>query len=771
MLSYATAEQNRREGPDVERDFGGNLMNKPDEIAREQDYFDRARDEQQRSLEEFDGSARAGANTKASGQLKQSAKARRQAIDLTRAVAEMSFQLDDGDTYYVGRHAVFDRNSNLLVIPWQSPKASSFFEATAQEPNGVHRSRRFQTTHNRIEDFDDTVFADLLQRIESLEQPEASLDDALLRDLERQRTGEMRDIVKTIQSAQSQLIREPLNQLTVIQGGPGTGKTAIALHRISYLLFNHEELRDQDVLVVGPSPTFSRYIRDLLPDLGNVDVVQKSLADLGPITSNGLLEDESVAGLKGDARMAGLLTRGLAARIRVPSDENDEFRVATRAGTVSIPNSDVIRAIGLARRQPNYAEGRTALRATLRSEIGTRSSGTLEASTQEIDAAVDRIWPSLTPASFLSDLLGSRDRLLEAAGADFNAQEVWSLYRRSADRISQENWSDSDVPLLDEANALINGGARESFLHVVVDEAQDLSPMQMRCLARRSNGSMTVVGDIGQSTGPFARDSWVDVIDGLRQQMPVVERELEYGYRVPRQIMEFAQQLLPVAASGVSAPRVIRDGPSDPELLQDDIDTHAEYSVDVAREYAGRGLSVGVIIPPSLHADLVDEMTLQGVQWREASSGLLGQGINLLSAAESKGLEFDAVVVVSPERIASEDPNGPRLLYIAYTRTTKFLTVVHGGNPLAIDGLDVGQVISAVDADRIESPAEEDTNESDQIGRSAEQPKRGIQRAVVNAVVDEIVTEIQESVPDELWEDVLEQLHLRIGSKSRNSKD
>ena len=445
--------------------------------------------------------------------------------------------------------------------------------------------------------------------------------------------------------------------------------------------------------------------------------------------------------------------------------------MATRAGTVSIPNSDVVGAISLARKQPTYSEGRTALRAALRAELAKRVSGTLEATTQQIDAALDRIWPSLTAASFLSDLLGSRDRLLEAGGADFNAQEVGSLYRRSADRISQENWTDSDVPLLDEADELINGDAREAFLHVVVDESQDLSPMQMRCLSRRSNGSMTVVGDIGQSTGAFARDSWKDVIDGLRQQMPVVEKELEYGYRVPRQIMEFAQQLLPMAAPGVRAPQVIRDGPSEPEMIQDEIGTHAEHSVEVAREYAGRGLSVGVIIPPSLHTDVVEELAHHDVQWREASSGLLGQGINLLSASESKGLEFDAVVVVSPERIAGEGPDGSRLLYIAYTRTTKHLTVVHGGNPLAIDGLDTEQSIASDEEDRMESVPKEDTNTYDEDSQTIKQAKQGMQRAVVNAVVDEIVMEIQESIPADLWEDVLQPLHLRIGNKSRNLND
>lgn len=745
------------------------MINKAQVIAEEQTYFDYAHDALQESLERGELAPTAAANSKAAGKLKQVARNRRSAIDPKSAVAEIAYQLEDGEVFYVGKHAIFNSDADLLVIPWQSPAAGEFYRASAKDPRGVHRSRRFETSKNRIQDFDDIIFADLLKRIEELDAPEPAFNDSLLRDLERDRTGEMRDIVKTIQSAQYELIQAPLDQLLIIQGGPGTGKTAIALHRISYLLFNNSSLRDQDVLVVGPNPTFSRYIKDLLPELGDVDVVQSNLTALGPLESDRRPEDSEVSLLKGNLRMVNLLSRGLASRIRPPQRIDEDFLINTRAGTVRIPIDEVHNAIEAARRQRTYALGRADLRLSISESLTKRSRGTLGASAQQIDSAVDRIWPSLTAASFLRELFGSKDRLLEAAGADFNAQEVAALYRQAAERIGDETWADADIPLLDEAESLING-SEEKFLHVVVDEAQDLSPMQMRSLRRRSNGSMTVVGDLAQSTGPFARDSWEEIVQGLVQSMPANQQELQYGYRVPRQVMDLASRLLPIAAPEVIAPRVVRDAPAEPEFLQDDPMFHAGHAVAAARDYAGRGFSVGVVTPDSARAEIIKKFEKDDIRWRDANAGALGAGINLVSASESKGLEFDAVVVVAPEEIA-EASNGHRLLYIALTRTTRYLTVIYSQDPLALSVAEaiVPGLDKAADAEEKEAgsvPVETDLREDKETLPRG----RRLHEAAAAAIARELASEVRDTIPQDLWLDVWEALGHQLSVWSDESQ-
>ncbi len=755
-------------------------MDKAAVIEHEQTYFDEARVQQERSLSEGDRSAKSAVHKKAAGDLRRVAQERRERVDLNDAVADLSFELDDGEVLYVGKHAIHNAAADLLVIPWQSPAATAFFLASASDPHGVVRKRQFATSKNRIKDFDDTIFADLLERVTALQQPEPSFDDALLRDLERDRTGEMRDIVKTIQSAQYDLVRASLDRLMVVQGGPGTGKTAIALHRVSYLLHNHAAIRDDDVLVVGPNPTFSRYIKALLPALGDVGIVQANMHTLGPISSDRRVETLETAALKGDARMSGLIERALAARVRPPEDEAGSFPVVTRSGTINLDNKLLIDAIAAARSGGTYMQGRAQLRVAITEALARRTPGNVPASAQQVDAALDRLWPSLTPAMFLRELLGSRDRLFEAAGSKFSAQEAVQLYRQSADRVSEETWSDADVALLDEASYLING-VPERYQHVVVDEAQDLSPMQLRSLRRRSNGSMTIVGDIAQSTGPFARSSWDEIVTGLQQELPADKRELEFGYRVPRQVMELAARLLPFAAPGIVSPRVVREAPADPDLLEHDVDDHPAVAIRVAREYAGRGLSVGVVAPDQSRHLIVEEFKRQGVKWRDANAGSLGQGINLISAAESKGLEFDAVVVTSPHLIVEEDFNGHRLLYIALTRTTRYLTVVYVGDPLALPGRDIKgveakgvgtskqSVVSQVGVD--ESDDTEDDSVDLALSAGGVQRARVTRSAVVAIVGEDLAGEVRETLPPAMWPEVINHLRKQLGVTSEELLD
>lgn len=755
-------------------------MDKVQVIEREQAYFDVALEERDRSLADLDRAAGNAANTKAAADLRRLAKAKRSDVDDDAAVADGRYDDEAGEAVYIGKHAVWTADNDILVVNWQAPAADPYYKATIADTRGVTCKRTFHTDRNRILDFDEIVFADLIERVGALDQhyEEPQFDDALLRDLGRVRTGEMQDIVKTIQAAQHDLIHVPLDRLLVVQGGPGTGKTAIALHRVSWLLYNYpERLTDAEVLVVGPNPTFSRYIRALLPSLGDVDVVQQNLGSLGPVRSHRRREAPAVAALKGDVRMAGMIARALTARVRAPEDPEGTFEVNTRAGSLRIPNEELGEAITSALSWPTYAQGRTQVRTYLAEALARLATGTLGATAQQVDGALDRVWPSLTAAAFLRELLGSRDRLFEAAGHEFTAEEAGRLYRQSADRVSEETWSDADVALLDEAEALINGEPRR-FRHVVVDEAQDLSPMQLRSLRRRSDGSMTVVGDLAQSTGPFARGSWDEVAEALGQSHPVEQRDLEYGYRVPRQVMELAARLLPVAAPAIEPPVVVRDAPEDPELVEAPAEEHPERALAAAREYAGRGLSVGIICPDESRHLLLEELEHQKVKWNDGTTGALGQGINLVSPVDAKGLEFDAVVVLSPHVIVEEDVHGYRLLYIALTRTTRYLTVVHDGDPLALNS----RIVATSDAGSSAQQAlplvggpdvpEQLTvpivaTPSPAAGRGMPQTPpavgRGVHNAVVKAAAESVAADLRASLPEALWPQMLDELRRSLG--------
>jgi DNA helicase IV len=348
-----------------------------------------------------------------------------------------------------------------------------------------------------------------------------------------------------------------------------------------------------------------------------------------------------------------------------------------------------------------YAQRRTLLRNKL-TQLVTQRLGTDPGRQPALDNLVDRLWPQLTASAFLRDLLGSRDRLLAAAADQFTAAEVTLLHRRGADRLSQEHWSAADLPLLDEADALINGAPRR-YAHIVVDEIQDLSPMQLRSVARRSaTGSLTIVGDLAQATGAWAAQSWEEITRHLPDKLPVGIRPLRYSYRVPRQAYALAVRLLPVAAPAATAPEVVRDGPSEPVVHRVALAERAAQVAAVAIARAGEGAFVGIICPARCRREVESALAANGVTWSSADRGELGASVNLVSPREAKGLEFDAVVVVEPEAIVAEDERGHRMLYVALTRTTATLDVVCVGEPLPLaapkseiagpkDGIDAGR--------------------------------------------------------------------------------
>jgi DNA helicase IV len=578
----------------------------------------------------------------------------------------------------------------------------------------------------------------------------------------------MRDIVQTIHAAQYELIRSPLDQLLIIQGGPGTGKTAVALHRVSWLLYNHrDELSAEDVLVVGPNPTFTRYIRSVLPILGDTTVQHRDLRSLGPQSSHRRNEAVDVARLKGEARMAALLKRALAQRVRFP--ERTEFlETGSDRGATRFSRVDIEAALPRFLAAGSYNDGRARFRTWLTEEAQQRLRAGQNLSATGLDNAVERVWPSLTSQAFLRELLGSRERLLGAAGDDFTAGDVNRLLRPAAERISDERWSNADVALLDEAETLINGRPAV-FRHIVVDEAQDLSPMQLRSIRRRSrSGSLTVVGDIAQSTGAWARDSWDDVREALQQEHPTTTEELNLGYRVPEQIYAFAVQLLPYAAPAVVPPRVVRKGPAEPDLVKVESSKVAERAVAAARDFAGRGLFVGMISPDAFRAEVEKELRRNDVRWSDTSQGALGASINLARPLEAKGLEFDAVVVVEPEAIVAESERGHRMLYIALTRTTRYLSVVHSSRALPLPTDDRARLTSTEQAllRTVQEPPDEAAVPAVPVEDPIAHPivtGPDLSDVVTRTVAETLAEQIRVNVPQSKWPLIVDRIRRQLG--------
>lgn len=667
------------------------------ELAHEQAYFNAAWEWRERSRDRALNSPSEGNRYDVRALRDQNRAYAERLADPDVEVAHGAIALEDGEVLYVGRNTIVDGASNRLVINWRSKVGELFERATAADPRGVRRKRQFLTVGNAITSFKDTLYAELAEQVARLSEPDAAtFDDVLLADLDTGRTGAMRDIVATIQASQSGLIRHDADAMLLVQGGPGTGKSAVALHRVSWLLFNEEGLRPDRVLIIAPNDTFSHYIKDVLPGLGDVNIPQTSLRRLGPQKSSRRIETADAARVKGEARMAGLIARALHLRIRFAGEEPALIIGSGRQQTF-IPRTAVEAQLEVLRRSPTYNAGRAGLRSWLSDQVAQAQLDdgvmrrAVEVDMGPVDAALDRLWPSLTAQSFLRELLGSQNRLQEAAGDAFTAGDIGRLHRPAAQNLASETWTDSDVALLDEADFLIRGTA-ERYDHIVVDEAQDLSPMQLRSVSRRSaNGRYTIVGDIAQSTGPWARDTWDDVVARLRGQAPVVIEHLEYGYRVPQEVYDVAARLLPVIAPGMKPLTVVRPAPASPEFIADDGDLDlADEAVAAIEKHAMKGRFIGVIVAPEHKDHIATELRARELSFSDADGGNLGSSINLISATEAKGLEFDAVVVVEPAAIADIGDRGARLLYIALTRATKYLTVVHARAypPLGLEGVE-----------------------------------------------------------------------------------
>ena len=551
-----------------------------------------------------------------------------------------------GQRWYVGRRHVEDAAADPVIVEWRAPVALPYYRASAAEPMDLVRRRQYVADASRLLSMADDVFGG--ESTDSADSPRVRGLDALLVELDRSRTGEMLDIVSTIQVEQDEVIRSPQAGILAVQGGPGTGKTAVGLHRAAFLLYGNDALSRAGVLVVGPNRTFLRYIGNVLPSLGEEAVLQVTMADLVPRARVAAVDPPEVQRTKGDARMADVLARTLAG-FRRPVDDRIEVQAGVRTVRLGSGDANALADQIGARRVP-YADGRGALRDLLIRTLFERSTasdpqafGSLVRRAPSFTAALDRLWPSVTAARLVRAALGQGQ---------------------------SKKWSDADLPLLDEAEALIHGAGR-TYGHIVVDEAQDLSPMQLRMLARRCpSGSMTILGDVAQGIGVWAIDSWDDAFAHLAAPAGTRLAELHLGYRAPAQVLDLAARLLPEAAPQVRPTESVRRGRTEPVVIAtDDLATAA---LAEARRLATDHGTVAVIAA----TPMVDALT-RALDGDGQSAGELGAPITVHAAPAVKGLEFDAVVVVEPAAILDDAPRGLRLLYVALTRPTRHLSIVH----------------------------------------------------------------------------------------------
>ena len=590
---------------------------------------------------------------------------------------------DRGPTWHIGRRHVEDVRSDPVVVDWRAPVAVPFYRASAKEALGLARRRQIMVDRRSVVAVADDLFGG---GDDDAGTTRLRGGDALLAELERARTGEMLDIVATIQSEQDEIIRAPLDQLLTVQGGPGTGKTAVGLHRAAFLLYNHPSLSRDGVLVLGPSRAFLRYIAQVLPSLGEEAVVQTTVADIAPKARVRVEEPMDVRRLKGDARMGELLRRALEGRRR-PLGDDVSLRV--RFARATLPAAQVNELVAtIASRPAPYKSGRLALRSRLVSEArrAFRSSARLGAdetwfegeltATGEFNALLDTLWPSVSPTALVRDLLSSRTQLERFSEGLLTGDERQLLLRARDATVASTAWSTDDLALLDEAAFLI-GGRTRTYGHIVVDEAQDLTPMQFRMVARRApSGSITVLGDLAQATGPWTYSDWTEVRAHLPETAPLHHDELTLGYRAPGLVLDYASRLLPVAAPGVGPTSSIRSGRTEPAVRAVPPEELAAAALTEARTLAEDHALVAVIAPDELVPSLVR------LSRRHAEVGILERDgmtrpITIVPAPTAKGLEFDAVVVLEPAAIAGGDRRGLRLLYVAMTRPIQHLSVLH----------------------------------------------------------------------------------------------
>ncbi|MEU8267563.1 AAA family ATPase [Sphaerisporangium sp. NPDC049002] len=576
-------------------------------------------------------------------------------------------------TIHVGRRHVHDDNSRPLVIDWRAPVSRAFYQARPSDPMSVRRRRRFGFHGGELTAYED----------EPLDQGTAPIQESriLTEEIERPRTGPMRDIVATIQPDQDEIVRADLGQTVCVQGAPGTGKTAVGLHRAAYLLFTHrEKLARSGVMIVGPNRAFLSYISSVLPALGEVKVDQTTVA--GIVGDHSAPEDAAVATVKGDARLAPVLHRALWMHISKP----EEGLLITRGvNRFRVPDHEVREIVASLRGTTRYGPGRAALAQRLAHAILVRMEQRGDSPDDRVQDAVarskpvkqlvDQVWPRVPPQQVLFRLLSDADFLARAAKDDLTPEEQQTLLWAKPPRSwKSAKWSAADAALLDELADCVE--RTPTLGHVVVDEAQDLSAMQLRALGRRCRtGSATVLGDLAQGTTPWSARSWVEVLEHLGFTEGAVT-ELTLGFRVPREVLDFAARLLPSVAPTLAAPRSLRPGAGSLSVRRA-TDLSAAVTEAVAEAIAHEG-SIGVIAADASIGVIASALATAGIP-----HDVLGpdsspeQRVSVIPASLAKGLEYDHVVVAEPADIVAAEDRGLARLYVVLTRAVTSLRVLH----------------------------------------------------------------------------------------------
>ncbi len=598
-----------------------------------------------------------------------------------------------GGVFHIGRVGVWDEEQEIVVVDWRAPVAEAFYRATGPVPMGLQRRRHIVSRRRTVLGLEDELFGDL-ERFRDGTRLKG--EGALIAALETSRTGRLGDIIGTIQSEQDDIIRAPMAGVHAVQGGPGTGKTVVALHRAAYLLYTYRfPLERQGVLVVGPNRLFLAYIEQVLPSLGEAGVTLATVGDVvGGVRIDDRREVAEMGRLKGDLRMVGFIARAVRTRERAL---RADLRLGYGLQWLSLTVEESRRIVKEARRRYRThnaarkfveAEFYQALVVSGRDDLDPVAVRERIRREPVVREALEWMWPVLTPSQLLNDLFGSR-ALITAADRSLTAEQVEALFRPRSEVADDVFWTASDAPLLDESRTVLGGrpgrkaqDAVRTYGHIVVDEIQDLSPMDLRMLSRRSlNGSMTVVGDIAQATGSWAHDDWDGILLHLPDRKPALRHELTLGYRIPGPMMDVASQVLAVAAPDLIPPRSVRTDGAAPrfvELLGGQAE-QLDGLVEVVRselEAAGTG-NVAVIAADSHVADVESALERAGVPFGRPTRRGLDSPLTVVPVGLIKGLEVDGAVVFEPARIVRDQSQGMRALYVALTRATKRVAVVY----------------------------------------------------------------------------------------------
>ncbi|MFI5876553.1 HelD family protein [Streptomyces sp. NPDC051445] len=584
----------------------------------------------------------------------------------------------EGEQFYIGRRHVHDGDGDPMVIDWRAPVSQPFYRASKKDPMDVGLRRRFGYTGGDLTAYEDEHLSDPAETERT--------SKLLQREIERPRVGPMRDIVATIQPEQDEIVRSGLGGTVCVQGGPGTGKTAVGLHRVAYLLYAHRErLARTGTLVIGPNKSFLSYIEQVLPALGELTVRQGTVDDLVAHVEVRGTDDAAAAVVKGDARMAEVLRRAVYAHVGMPGEPLVVVRGSRRWRLPAYEIEEMVRE--LLDRDIRYGAARAALPQRIAHAILVQMERSGEAPDDRVQDAVARnsavkavvkaVWPTVDPAKLVLRLLTDGEFLAEhAAGVLSEGEQKTILWAKPVRSVKSARWSAADAVLIDEATDIVE--RTHSLGHVVLDEAQDLSPMQYRAVGRRcTTGSATVLGDLAQGTTPWATRSWEEALTHLGKADAVIE-ELTAGFRVPTDVITYASRLLPSIAPGLTPVASVRENPGFFDLRP--VTGDAEV-VAACEELLRNEGSTGLIAADARIPALAEALTTAGIGHLSPGEETTAETrLTLVPASLAKGLEYDYVVLDEPRAVVDGEPDertGLRRLYVALTRAVSGLIVTH----------------------------------------------------------------------------------------------